>query len=150
VAESGRKCGFMVFRLGAQDYCIDIMSVREIRGWTPTTPIPHAQDYMLGVINLRGTVLPVLSLAARFGLPRSAPNERNAIMVVEARGQVAGLLVEAVTDIISISEELIQPTPEVSSMLAREFVKGVIALDGRMITYVSTDRTVPKALAEAA
>jgi purine-binding chemotaxis protein CheW len=150
VAEKSNKREFIVFRLGNQDYCIDIMRVREIRGWTTTTAIPHAQHYMLGVINLRGAVLPILDLASRFGLPPAKPHQRSTVVVVEARAQLAGLLVESVSDIVGVSEDMIQATPEVSSALAREFVKGVIAFEGRMVSLVSTERILPKILPEAA
>jgi purine-binding chemotaxis protein CheW len=150
VADTALRREFIVFRLGNQDYCIDIMHVREIRGWTPTTPIPHSQPYMLGVINLRGAVLPILDLASRFGLPRAQPHVRSTIVVVEARSQLAGLLVESVSDIVGVSEDMIQATPEVTSALAREFVKGVIAFEGNMVSLVSTERILPKTLPEAA
>src|SRR6266446_4684305 len=65
-----RQCRELIaFRLGAQEFCVDIMAVREIRGWTDATPLPHAPDYVRGMINLRGTVLPVVDMSVRFGLP---------------------------------------------------------------------------------
>ena len=67
----------IAFRIGAQEFCVDIMSVREIRGWTPATPLPRSPGYMKGVINLRGTVLPIIDLGARFGLETSEPTARH-------------------------------------------------------------------------
>ncbi|MCA0432935.1 MAG: chemotaxis protein CheW [Proteobacteria bacterium] len=141
----------IVFRLASIDYCVDIMQVREIRGWTPATPIPHAQHYMLGVINLRGTVLPIIDLADRFGLPPSQPNERNAIIVTEVKNQLVGLLVDSVSDIISIDRTEIQPTPEVAvGHSNRDFVTGVIGVEGRMVSLVSIEAIMPRHKAEAA
>src|ERR1700733_10835762 len=105
MALSGSKSGereLVIFKNGELEYCIDIMQVREIRGWTPATPIPRAPDYMLGVINLRGTVLPVLDLRMRLGGAKSEPTVRHAVIVVQDSNQLTGLLVEGVSDIISI------------------------------------------------
>lgn len=71
------------FRIGAQEFCVDIMAVREIRGWTPATPLPHSPAYVRGVINLRGAVLPIVDLAERLGLPPSTPTQRHVIIVAQ-------------------------------------------------------------------
>ena len=86
----------IAFRIGRQEFCVDIMSVREIRGWTPATPLPRSPGYMKGVINLRGTVLPIIDLGARFGLETSEPTARHVIMVANIGGRTVGLLVDAV------------------------------------------------------
>lgn len=101
----------LTFRVADQEYSLDIMSVREIRGWTRTTPMPHAPDYMRGVINLRGTVLPVMDLARRLHLPSQETNDRNVIIVVNLNGTLTGLLVDAVSDIVAITEDDLQPPP---------------------------------------
>ena len=81
---------FVAFRVGAQEFCIDIMGVREIRGWTPATPLPHAPAYVRGVINLRGAVLPIVDLAMRFGIGLTEPTARSVIIVVQVYQQVHG------------------------------------------------------------
>src|SRR5690606_9136287 len=105
----------IAFRIGDQEFCVDIMSVREIRGWTPATPLPHAQRYVQGVINLRGTVLPIIDLSARLGFGFTKPEARHVIIVVRSGDQEAGLLVDAVCDILSVTESMLQPTPNVAS-----------------------------------
>ena len=90
------------FRVADQEYSVDIMSVREIRGWTRATSLPHAPDYVRGVINLRGSVLPVVDLATRLGIEAGEPNERSVIIVVDVGGRTVGLRVDAVSDILSI------------------------------------------------
>ena len=92
---------FVAFRVGAQDFCVDIMGVREIRGWTPATPLPHAPPFVRGVINLRGAVLPIVDLAMRFGLGLTEPTPRSVIIVVHVHQQIVGLLVDAVSDILT-------------------------------------------------
>ncbi|WP_045834928.1 chemotaxis protein CheW [Hyphomicrobium sp. 99] len=141
---------FVAFRVGAQEFCIDIMGVREIRGWTPATPLPHAPAYVRGVINLRGAVLPIVDLAMRFGLGLTEPTPRSVIIVVQVYQQVVGLLVDAVSDILTTSEASMQPTPDVASDLAKNFVKGVYAVEGRMISIVTLESVLPIAAKAAA
>jgi purine-binding chemotaxis protein CheW len=140
----------IAFRIGEQEFCVDIMAVREIRGWTPATPLPRAPGYMKGVINLRGAVLPIIDLGARFGLRTSEPSERHVIMVAHIGGRMVGLLVDAVSDIIQLTDEALQPTPDVASEQVKSFVKGLFALDGRLISLIELDRIIPEIEAEAA
>ncbi|OYX58883.1 MAG: chemotaxis protein CheW [Brevundimonas subvibrioides] len=140
----------IAFRIGEQEFCVDIMCVREIRGWTPATPLPRAPVCMKGVINLRGAVLPIIDLGARFGLRTSEPSERHVIMVAHIGGRMVGLLVDAVSDIIQLTDEALQPTPDVASEQVKSFVKGLFALEGRLISLIELDRIVPEVEAEAA
>lgn len=138
-SESAQVHELIAFRMGHQEYCVDVMAVREIRGWTPATRLPHAPSYMLGVINLRGTVLPIVDLSARMGFLPTEPTTRHAIMVTEIGDQVVGLLVDAVSEIFSAAADKIQPTPDVASQLAKTIVRGVIPAEGRMISVISLD-----------
>ncbi len=140
----------IAFRIGQQEFCVDIMSVREIRGWTPATPLPRAPGYMKGVINLRGAVLPIVDLGARLGLSTSEPTARHVIMVAHIGGRTVGLLVDAVSDIIQLTDEAVQPTPDVASDQVRTFVKGIFAVDGRMISLLELEWILPETEAEAA
>lgn len=140
----------IAFRIGDQEFCVDIMAVREIRGWTPATPLPRSPSFMKGVINLRGAVLPIIDLGVRFGLTTSEPTARHVIMVAHIGGRLVGLLVDAVSDIIQLRDEEIQTTPDVASDQVKAFVKGIFALDGRMISLIELDRIVPETEAEAA
>lgn len=139
----------IAFRLGGQEFCVDIMSVRDIRGWTQTTPLPHSPDYVKGVINLRGSVLPVIDLAARLGFRTTEPTARHVIIVTQVENQSVGLLVEAVSDILTINAAAIQPTPDVASELARMFMRGVLAIEGRMISLISLDCVLPQGQEQA-
>jgi purine-binding chemotaxis protein CheW len=115
------------------------MSVRDIRGWTPTTPLPHSSPYVKGVINLRGAVLPVVDLAARLGFQPTEPSARHVIIIAQVGSQTVGLLVDAVSDILTVASGSIQATPNVASELARAFMKGVIAMEGRMLSLIALD-----------
>ncbi len=140
----------IAFRIGDQEFCVDIMQVREIRGWTPATPLPRTPAYMKGVINLRGAVLPIVDMGARLGLAAAEPNARHVIMVVNQGSRTLGLLVDAVSDIIKVSEDMVQPTPDVACDQVKTFVKGLLAIEGRMVSLVSLDRVLPEIEAEAA
>jgi purine-binding chemotaxis protein CheW len=149
IPETG--CEFVAFRAGGQEFCVDIMSVREIRGWTPATALPHAPSFVRGIINLRGTVLPVVDLAARLGLPAVEPTTRHVIIVVQLRQQqVVGLLVDAVSDILTVRGDKVQPTPNVASETTKTFVRGVFPVAERMISRLALDHVLPTAAQEAA
>ena len=140
----------LTFRVADQEYSLDIMSVREIRGWTRTTPMPHAPDYMRGVINLRGTVLPVMDLARRLNLPSRETTDRNVIIVVKLNGILTGLLVDAVSDIVAMSEDDLQPPPNLSSDPQMSVVRALTVIDDRMIRVLDLSAVVPASSDEAA
>ncbi len=138
------------FLIGTQEFCVDIMSVREIRGWTPATALPQSPSFVRGVINLRGAVLPIVDLASRLGFEAAEPTQRHVIIVAQIDRQIVGLLVDAVSDILTVSDDLVQPPPDVASEMVRNFVQGLLAIDGRMISLISLDRILPNADLEAA
>jgi purine-binding chemotaxis protein CheW len=144
IASPGDPSEFIAFHVGEQTYCIDIMVVREIRGWTPATPLPRAPSFVHGVINLRGTVLPVIDLGARFGLPPKEPTARQAIIVVQHADQIIGLLVDAVSNILTLSPDSIQPTPEIASDVSRTLVRGIVAVDKELISVLVVKNLLPQ------
>ena len=132
------------FRIGEQEFCVDIMAVREIRGWTPATPLPQSPPFISGVINLRGAVLPIMDLAARLGFPTAVTSARSVIIVVKVGERMIGLLVDAVSDILMITDDMVQVAPDVACDRVRSFVRGLISLDGRMISLIALDRLLPE------
>jgi purine-binding chemotaxis protein CheW len=149
-ALTGSSRELISFRIGVQEFCVDIMVVREIRGWTPATPLPRSPSYLCGVINLRGAVLPIVDLAARLGFEATNPTQRHVIIVAQIGRQLVGLLVDAVSDILTVSDAVVQPPPDVASEMVRNFVQGLLAIDGRMISLISLDRILPNTDLEAA
>jgi len=145
VSQSGHR-ELVTFRVGNQDFCIDIMLVREIRGWTPATILPHAPSYVLGVINLRGSVVPIVDLSARLGLQASVPDDRHVIVIAVIDSQTVGFLVNSVSDIISIDQVDIQGTPDVTSETTRAFIEGVIVTDERMLRVIDIKTVLPKSV----
>lgn len=142
MTDNGDRRQFITFRSGDQEFGADIMAIREIRGWTETTPLPHAPDYVRGVINLRGVVLPVVDLKTRLGLGITETNTKDVIVVVQAGERTAGLLVDAVSDILTVTCAEIQPTPELARDRGAAFVEGIAVLSERMVTILSMDRLI--------
>lgn len=142
---------FVCFRIGEQDYCINIEVVREIRGWSPATVLPHAPHHVTGVINLRGAVVAVVDLAARLGLGRTEPTPRHVVIIVALGNQTVGLLADVVSDIMGIDEAAMKPVPDVASDGAGAFITNVITLDdGRMIRKLDLGAVLPGQDIEAA
>lgn len=133
---------FVTFCAGGQSFSIDITDVREIRRWSPVTPLPHAPTEVLGVMNLRGSVIPIYDLAARFGLPPTTENARNVIVVAKHDSQVLGLLVESVSEILSVNRSQIQETPDVRSECAQRTVTGVITVGDGMTRVIDLGAVV--------
>ena len=131
------------FRVGDAEYSVDIMSVREIRGWTRATSLPHSPGYVRGVINLRGSVLPVIDLALRLGLDAEEPNDRNVIIVVDAAGRNVGLRVVAVSDILSFARSDLQAPPDMAADRDLGFVQSLTIVEGRMIRILDLEAVVP-------
>ncbi|MCW1918816.1 chemotaxis protein CheW [Rhodobacter sp. KR11] len=127
---------FVTFSAGDQSFSIEITQVREIRRWSPVTALPHAPNEVLGVMNLRGSVIPIYDLAARFGLGQTPENPRNVIVVAMHGGQTVGLLVEAVSEILSVSRDQIQETPDIRSEMARQSITGVIPIETGMTRVI--------------
>ncbi|NDV01839.1 chemotaxis protein CheW [Pseudoroseicyclus tamaricis] len=125
---SGRDLKFVTFTVAGQNYCLDIQKIREIRRWTPVTPLPHASNGVLGVMNLRGAVIPIYDMASRLGLGITDPSERNVVIVVAMDDNLFGLLAETVQEILSVTEDQLLPTPDVKSESTREAIQGVISL----------------------
>ena len=137
------------FRLGEQEFCLDIMAVREIRGWTEATPLPRAPAYIRGMINLRGTVFPVVDMSVRFGLPVNDLASRKVIIVVWIDTKLVGLLVDSVCDIIAVTDADLQPTSELAGEAIRSLVSAVLTVENRMLCLITLNNLVPE-LDEAA
>jgi purine-binding chemotaxis protein CheW len=133
----------ITFSVGEQFFCVDIMAVRELRGWSEPTPLPQSPPYVSGVINLRGVVLPIIDLAARLGLAPTEPTARHVIIVVSIEGRLVGVLVDAVCDIVAVGRDALQPTPDLSGEPAGAFVTGLLTDDDRLISLIALDHLLP-------
>ena len=128
---------YITFTLDAQEYGVDIMMVREIKGWTETTALPQAPPHVRGVMNLRGIIVPILDLRARFGMGMTKPSRMHVVIIVTAAARTTGLLVDAVSDIVSVEPGAIRAVPQMGQPVEESFLEGLVPLGDRMVTLVS-------------
>ena len=140
----------ITFQLGDQILGVDIMAIREIRAWSPATPLPNVPTYVRVVVNLRGVVLPVFDLRHRLNWGVTDPSARHVIIVVRIGEQLQGIIVDAVNDIVSIHPDAMQPIPDIGDAEASRFLEGLATIDNRMILVLALDRLVDQPIAEAA
>jgi purine-binding chemotaxis protein CheW len=130
---------FITFTAGGQNFCLEITKIREIRRWTQVTVLPHTPKDVLGVMNLRGAVIPIFDLAAWFGLGKTKENERNVVIIASVEKYTFGFLVETVSEILSAKKSEIQETPDVKSEATRETLQGVISVGDTMVRVVRAE-----------
>lgn len=137
---SGQTLEIIAFRLNEQEFCVKTTAIREIRGWAAATPIPHAPADVVGVMNLRGVVIPIIDLALKLGMKSIAPTERSAIVVAEINGVAMGLVVDSVSDILTIDAALLQPVPNMNVPGGTSYSDGIIAQHDSMICFLNLER----------
>jgi purine-binding chemotaxis protein CheW len=131
---------YLTVNLGAEEYAIDILAVREIRGWTPVTRIPQAPSYVLGVLNLRGTIVPVLDLRLRFGLAREEYNATTVTVIITVAGRQFGVVVDGVSDVLDVEATSIKPVPDMGTTVDTEYLKGLTSVAQRMVLLLDVDK----------
>ena len=141
---SGDRHEIVSFTIGDQAFCVDIAHVLEIRGWTTTTVLPHSPEYVIGMMNLRGTVLPVLDLSMRMGLGKTEPKSRHVIIIAQVHDTTVGFLVDAVSDIVMVHEGEMHATPDVSSERTQSFIRGVYMVNDTLVRAVDVHQAVPQ------
>lgn len=138
---------YLSFRLGDEEYAIGILKVQEIRVWDRVTPIPNSPHYVKGVLNLRGTIVPIIDLRLRFGMDEHEYNEFTVIVVVNVRGRLAGLVVDAVQDVLDVPAERHCAAPDYEGREGREFIKGLAQNDEQLLVLLDIDKLVnPEAI----
>jgi len=135
---------FVKFKIGEQEFCIEMSATRELRSWVPTTAIPNSNPNIIGIINLREKILPIVNLAARIGLPLATQNNRQVVIVVQSNGNQFGLLVDAVSDIISASPSEIHQVPKLTPKGNEELFKQVIVQGNDIVCQIILDRLLPE------
>jgi purine-binding chemotaxis protein CheW len=128
------------FRLGDEEYGVEITKVREIILLGPITRVPHTPPYIKGLINLRSTVIPVIDLRIRFGLPEADFTDENRILVVHVHNKTIGVVVDSVNEVLRISPEQIAPPPPAVAGLNREYLAGLVRLEGRLLIMLDVDK----------
>lgn len=139
VAEAGPDREFLTFRLGEEEYGVDILKVQEIRSYDTVTKLPAAPSFIKGVINLRGTIVPIVDMRLRFDL-EARYDEFTVMIMLNVNERVVGLVVDGVSDVMTLSQEQIRPAPEVSSeTLDTRFVTGLGAVEDRLLILVDIE-----------
>ena len=131
---------FLTFLLGVEQYGVEILKVQEIRGYSAVTPIPNTPGYIKGVINLRGTVVPVVDLRAKFSMESTEYNKFTVIIVVTVGAKVMGLVVDAVSDVLDIPAAEMRTAPDLGSSVDTRFISGMATIGERMTVLLDIDR----------
>ena len=130
---------YVTFLVGERSYGVDIVRVREIKQWTPTTALPNQHPYTRGVLNLRGTVVPVHDLRARFGGPLTETTENHVVVIAWIADQTVGILVDAVSDIVTVDTDEIRPVPNSGSIDNTNAISGLVSNDDDMVALLDLD-----------
>ncbi|WP_024527738.1 chemotaxis protein CheW [Serratia fonticola] len=131
---------YLVFRLGSEEYGIEILKVQEIRGYDRVTRIIHTPDFIAGVTNLRGAIVPIVDLRVKFQLPFAEFNENTVVIVLNLGVRIVGIVVDGVSDVLSLNAEQIKPAPDFTVTLSSEYLLGLGALDERMLILVNIEK----------
>lgn len=135
---SGRE--FLAFRLGKEEYGIDILKVQEIRGYETVTHIANAPAFIKGVVNLRGVIVPIVDMRIRFNLGEPTYDRFTVVIVLNIGTHVVGMVVDSVSDVITLSPEQIKPPPEMGTVLNTDHIMGLGTLEERMLILVDIDK----------
>lgn len=138
--QNGHAGEFLTFTLGGEEYGVDILKVQEIRGYDTVTRIPGAPDFIKGVINLRGTIVPVIDMRLKFALGKAEYNEWTVMIILNIGKRVVGMVVDGVSDVMQLSADQIRPAPEFGGAIDTRFITGLGTLDERMLILVDIER----------
>ena len=140
----GRSQQYLTFILGVEEYGVDILRVQEIKGWDTATEIPNTPDYIQGVMNLRGIIVPIIDLRKRFDLEKVEYGKTTVVIVLKVKSndkeRTMGFVVDAVADVYDVSEEQLKPPPDFGCKVGTEFVKGLATMDEKMIILLDIDQ----------
>ncbi len=143
---------FLTFELAETEYGLDILKVREIRVWEPVTPLPNTPPFVKGVINLRGSVIPIIDLRERLGLPPRSYGPRTVVIVVnvtqDEQEKIMGMVVDAVCDEHLLQDEMISPPPDLGGPIGSAFVAGLAEVQGHMIVLLDSNLLLDLALGD--
>jgi len=137
---------YLTFMLSGEEYGVDILTVQELRGWEETTPIPNTPSFVLGVINLRGVVVPIVDLRDRFGLEQMEHGPTTVVIIVKVNAngkeRVLGIVVDAVSEVYDINQEDMQPPPDMEGSISIDFVTGLATMDDKMVILLDINKLV--------
>ncbi|MGM0450544.1 MAG: chemotaxis protein CheW [Pseudomonadota bacterium] len=134
---------YLTFTLGDEEYGVDILRVQEIRAWDTATPIPNTPPYVKGVINMRGTIVPVVDLRERFGMETLEYTQFTVVVLVKVihgdRERIMGLIVDALSEVYGINEDQLRPPPEFGTVIRTDFIRGLATMEDKMVIVLDVD-----------
>ncbi len=131
---------FLTFRLGSEEYGIDILKVQEIRGYDAITQIANAPEFIKGVVNLRGIIVPIVDMRIKFSLGHAEYDQFTVVIILNVAGRVMGVVVDGVSDVITLEAGQMRPTPEFGSIINTEYIKGLGTVDERMLILLDIEK----------
>ncbi len=142
VQDAGESAGseYLAFTLGREEYGIDILRVQEIRGYEPVTRIANAPDFIKGVVNLRGTIVPIVDMRIKFSLGTPTYDQFTVVIILNIGGRVYGMVVDSVSDVMTLKPEQIKPAPEIGTAFDTDYLIGLGTLGERMLILVDIDK----------
>jgi purine-binding chemotaxis protein CheW len=143
--QQGPQAEFLTFRLGAEEYGIDILRVQEIRSYEEPTRIANAPHFIKGVVNLRGVIVPVVDLRMKLGCEKVEYNDFTVVIVLNVHSRVVGAVVDSVSDVLELSSELIKPAPEMNSTVDTGFITGIASVGERMLILMDIEALMSSA-----
>jgi purine-binding chemotaxis protein CheW len=133
---------YLTFRLGDEEYGVEILRVQEIKGYSTVTPIPNMPAYLKGVMNLRGTIVPVVDLRVKFSMTRADYTQFTVIIVVTVGTKVMGLIVDAVSDVLNIPKGDVQATPDFGGQVDARYINGMAKTGDKLVVLLDIDRVM--------
>ncbi|MDB5765712.1 MAG: cheW [Collimonas fungivorans] len=131
---------FLTFTLGKEEYGIDILKVQELRGYDNVTQIANAPDFLKGVVNLRGVITPIIDMRIKFNLAASSYDQFTVVVILHLGQRTVGMVVDGVSDVITLSSQQIKPAPEMGTVLNTDYLIGLGTLDDRMLILLDIDK----------
>lgn len=131
---------FLAFHLGNEEYGIDILKVQEIRGYESVTRIANAPEYIKGVVNLRGTIVPIIDMRIKFNLGEPSYDQFTVVIVLNINGRIVGMVVDSVSDVTTLTPEQIRTAPEMGTAMSTDYLIGLGTVDDRMLILVDIDK----------
>ncbi len=136
----GHAQEYLLYTLGPEEYAIDILKVQEIRGYEAPTTIANAPDFLKGVINLRGTIVPIVDLRIKFNVGTADYTPFTVVIILNIGSRVVGIVVDSVSDVTLLRQEQIRPAPDFAATVDTKYINGLCTLDGRMLIVVDIER----------
>ncbi len=151
--DDGLSSQYLTFMLGGEEYGINILSVQEIKGWAPSTPIPNLPEHILGVMNLRGTLVPIIDVRIRFEFEKVEYGPMTVVIVVKIKGaereRTVGIVVDAVSEVYNVNQDDIETAPDMGNAINTEFIRGLASVGDKMVILLNIDELLDTEISDA-